>query len=304
MTTARPLPLKFQVGARTLFRVQRTLQRVPLSLDDVLGGQLPALPPLDPAAHGYSVTSLPAVLEGAVTRAAGGMLPFVRQRYARYHADLSIGFDAWWGQLSANSRSGLKRKARRVAGAGGAVDVRAFHAPHEIETFHAIARAIAATTYQERLMGAGLPADADFVSRMVAGAAAGEVRAWLLHVGGEPAAYLYCPIRSGTVIYEYVGHDPAFSDLSPGAVLQVEAMRDLYAEGRFRQFDFTEGEGQHKRAMATGGVPCIDLLLLRPTLANRATMAALGGFDRGVAVVKAMVARAGLHAVGKKLRRG
>jgi hypothetical protein len=305
MTTAGPLPLKFQIGARTVLRIQRTMQRVPLSLDDVLSGRLPTLPPLDRTAHGYAVTSLPVELEEAMTRASGEMLPFVRQRYTRYYADLGIGFDAWWGTLSANTRSGLKRKMKRIAqSSGGRIDVRSFKGPHEIEGFHEVARRIALRTYQERLMGAGLPASADFVSRMIAGAAANQVRAWLLYIGGEPAAYLYCPIRSGTVIYEYVGHDPAFSELSPGAVLQVEAMRELFAEGSFTHFDFTEGEGQHKRAMATGGVPCIDMLLLRPSIANRATMTALGGFDRSVALGKSLVARAGLQDMAKRLRRG
>ena len=106
------------------------------------------------------------------------------------------------------------------------------------------------------------------------------------------------------MIYEYLGHDPAFSDLSPGAVLQVEAMRDLFEEGNLACFDFTEGEGQHKRAMATGGVACVDLLLLRPSLANRATMAALGAFDRSVALGKSLVAKAGLQDVARRVRRG
>ena len=87
-------------------------------------------------------------------------------------------------------------------------------------------------------------------------AAAGDVRGWLLYIAGEPAAYLYCPIEAGIARYEYVGHDPAFSDLSPGGVLQMEAMRDLFGTG-LKCFDFTEGDGQHKRQFATAGVPCI-----------------------------------------------
>jgi CelD/BcsL family acetyltransferase involved in cellulose biosynthesis len=107
-----------------------------------------------------------------------------------------------------------------------------------------------------------------------------------------------------TVIYAYVGHDPAFNDLSPGAVLQLEAMRDLFDEQRFKTFDFTEGEGQHKRQFATGGVACVDLLLLRPSLANRLTMAALGGFNSTVALAKRGVNGAGLGKLAKKVRRG
>ncbi|WP_334000465.1 GNAT family N-acetyltransferase [Sphingomonas aurantiaca] len=47
--------------------------------------------------------------------------------------------------------------------------------------------------------------------------------------------------RGESLRYDHVGHDPAHNDLSPGAVLQVEAMRDLFAEARFARFDFTEG---------------------------------------------------------------
>ena len=83
-------------------------------------------------------------------------------------------------------------------------------------------------------MGAGLPDTPDFTQRMYAMAAEGNVRAWLLYVGGEPAAYLYCPIHGDTAIYEFVGHDPRFNDLSVGAVLQVEALRDLFAEAGVR----------------------------------------------------------------------
>ena len=80
-------------------------------------------------------------------------------------------------------------------------------------------------------------------------------------------------------------------------------MRDLFAEGRFARFDFTEGEGQHKRTLSTGGVACVDLLLLRPTLANRAAIAALAAFDGGVALAKALV-RGSASRARAKLRRG
>ena len=84
----------------------------------------------------------------------------------------------------------------------------------------------------------------------------------------------------------------------------MEAFRDLFAEGRFARFDFTEGEGQHKRQFSTGGVPCLDLLLLRPSVANRVTTAALGGFNRAVAGGKAVAQAVGVEGLAKKLRRG
>lgn len=302
---AQPVRLKFEIGARTLLAVRRLLVRVPLTLADARSGRVPALPPLDRAAHGYIVTSLPEEQVAGLAAGAGGMLAFVRQRYVRHYLDFAGTYDAWFAGLSSNARQGLRRKAKKIAATtGGTLDVRRFRTPEQLAAFHATARAISATTYQERLLGSGLPDGAAFREAMRGLAAADQLRAWLLYIGGAPAAYLYCPIHGDTVIYAYVGHDPRFNDWSPGAVLQLEAMQDLFAEERFAAFDFTEGEGQHKRQFATGGVACVDLLLLRRTLANRGVMAALGGFDRTVAAAKGMVARVGLSGLAKRLRRG
>lgn len=302
--SAVPLPLRFQIGARTLAQVQRRLVRVPLSLDEVLEGRLPVLPPLDRAAHGYAVTSLPADRRDAMACAAGGMIAFVRQHYTRHYVDLTIGQEAYLAGLSSVTRAGVRRKERRVmAVSGGSLDVRRARMPEEMAHFHDVARRISRRTYQERLLGGGLPDDAPFLRRMYALAAAGAVRGWLLYIAGEPAAYLYCPIEGGTVRYDHVGHDPAFSDLSPGSVLQMAALADLFAEKGLRRFDFTEGDGQHKRQFSTHGAPCLDMLLLRASLANRATIAALDVFDRSAAVGKQAVARLGLTGLARKMRR-
>lgn len=302
--TAMPLPLRFQVGARTLMAVQRQLVRVPLSLDEAMEGRLPVLPTLDRAAHGYAITSLPADRRDAMAFAGGGMIAFVRQHYTRHYVDLTIGFDAYQASLSGNTRSTIKRKTRKVSEvSGGTLDIRRFRTPDEMTTFHDIARRISLRTYQERLLGGGLPDDDGFLRQMYSAAAADSVRAWLLYVAGEPAAYLYCPVQGGIVRYDHVGHDPAFNDLSPGAVLQMAALGDLFAEGRFSRFDFTEGDGQHKRQFATGGVACIDMLLLRASLVNRLTTVALGGFDRSMALGKRATQKLGLEKVAKRIRR-
>lgn len=302
---AEPVALKFEIGARTLMAVRRVLVRVPIPLAGARDAALPGLPPLPDGAEGYAVTSLPEAQLPAIVAASGGMLPCVRQRYTRYYTDLSIGFEAWFAGLSGNARSQLKRKAKKIASeTGGTLDVRRFTSPDELDAFHDVARRISLRTYQERLLGSGLPDDPAFFAAMHALAAAGQVRAWLLYIAAEPAAYLYCPIDGDTVIYAHVGHDPAFNDRSPGAVLQLVAMQDLFDEGRFATFDFTEGEGQHKRQFATGGAACLDLLLLRPTLANRAIMVALAGFDSAVATAKKAVTRLGLARLAKRVRRG
>ena len=104
--TAVAIPLRFQLGARTVAAIPRRLIRVARSLDDVLSGALPGLAPLPADADGYLITSLPAGLIGAL--GVRGMLLFVRQRYVRYHADLRIGEDAWLATLSGSARSGCR----------------------------------------------------------------------------------------------------------------------------------------------------------------------------------------------------
>lgn len=287
--------LKLQVGARTLVSFPRALVRVGLSLDAALAGVAPVLPSLGARDDGYLVTSLP---DDVALPWAG--LTFERQRYVRYFVDLAGGEAVWRGGLSGQTRSTLKRKAKKLAEAGGRV-VR-FRTAAEMAAFHGPARAVAATTYQERLMAAGLPGDAAFVARMAALARDDAARAWLMYMGDVPAAYLWCSAEGSALRYDYVGHDPAYAALSPGSVLMGEALGDLFAD-RFARFDFTEGEGQHKQGLASGGVACRDLLLLRPTIANRAAVAAVGGFDAAMRVAKRAAAHPALSDVAKRVRR-
>lgn len=119
------------------------------------------------------------------------------------------------------------------------------------------------------------------------------MRAFLLHAGGAPVAYLSLPVSGQTLVYAHLGYDPALARLSPGTVLQMEALERLFAESRFRFFDFTEGEGAHKAMFGTHGADCASLVLLQPTLANRTLLGARDAFDAGVAGAKALAARSG-----------
>lgn len=297
-------PIRFQIGARTVASVPRRLRRVELALDDVIAGDLPVLAPLTESEDGYNLVSLPTPRLSAALRMAGDRIVHLRQAYTRYFVDLSSDWDAWLAGLSGNARSGLRRKLKRFAAAsGGGIDVRAYRTAADMAAFQPLAAAVSRTTYQERLLDAGLPGDAAFLREMQVLAAQDRVRAWLLFLKGDPVAYLYCPAEGDTLLYDRLGHDPARGDLSPGVVLLAEALRDLMAEGRFARLDFTSGEGQHKRAFATDGLPCVDLLLLRPTRTNRLLLGALDRFDRTMALGRRVAGIPLLRPIARKLRR-
>jgi GNAT acetyltransferase-like protein len=290
---AEPSSLPLRIGRRTLWRFERPLVRRRLTLDEGLAGRLPPPAPLPEGAAGYQLSAVPAAMLDELRAALPGLRPFVRQAYARSYAMLEGDFDSYLAGLSAKSRSTLRRKVRRLE----PLDVRTFRTPAEMDEFHRDARAISALSYQERRLDAGLPDGADALARMRALAAEDAVRGWILYIEGRPASYLYAPAEGDSLVYAHLGYDPAFAELSAGTVLQYAAMRELMAERRFRRFDFTEGDGQHKRLWATGAIHCVDLLLLRPTVANLVAGHALTGFDGAVARARGLARRLGLERV-------
>ena len=295
--------LRIEVAGRTLGHVRRRLRVVPHSLDAALAGVPGDLPP--PGPDGWMLRSLPRGRLADIVAGRPGWLAAVRQDYPRHYIAMEgQGFDDWWQGFSSKTRSTLSRKARRLADQfAGGFSVRAYRTAEEVAEFMAVAGALSARTYQARLMQAGLPTDDADVAAAVAAAAAGQVRAFLLFGGDRPIAYLYLPVERGVLLYAHLGYDPDVADLSPGTVLHVEAMRALYGEGIFRAFDFTEGDGAHKAQFGRASVACADVLLLRPTLRNRAALAMMRGVD-GLAVrAKGMLDRMGLRARAKTFLR-
>ena len=296
------VPLPLRIGVRTLLTLHRQLIRAPLPLER--RALLPALPPLPKGAHGYLVTGLRADLQAALEARHADLRPFVRQHYHRHFAFLQHGFDDYFARFSGKTRSTLKRKLRKLSDrSGGRLDIRSYSRPDQVEEFHRHARAVSATTYQERLLGAGLPGGEGGLAWMRELAAEDAMRAWLLFVDGQPISYLFAPAEGDRLIYAHLGYDPAFAEFSPGTVLQLEALRELMGEGRFRLFDFTEGDGQHKRQFATGSVDCVDLLLLHPTLGNLAVGHSLTGFDAAVQAGKRAISTLGLTKLARAARR-
>jgi len=82
------------------------------------------------------------------------------------------------------------------------------------------------------------------------------------------------------VVYEHLGYDPSYASLSPGTILQILALKALFAEQQFTTFDFTEGEGRHKEMFATDRRLCGDVYVLRERLASMALIVLHLGLDK------------------------
>ena len=301
MGETRSVAIDFTIGARRLLAVPRQLATWSFELEQVLAHDL-ADPPA-PGPDGLRILSAPTKALGELAAGYPGFVAGGRQDYRRHYIDMSGSFADYLARFSGKTRSTLRRKTRKLAEEAGGYAVTEHRTPAEIEAFLAAALPLSARTYQARLLDAGLPDSPAARQAMLAAAEADRMRAFLLHAAGEPVAYLSLPVIGRTLVYAHLGYDPDHARLSPGTVLQMEALERLFAEQRYRWFDFTEGDGAHKAMFGTDSAACSSLILLRPTLANRALLASRGAFDAGVAQAKALAERSGaLSRIRERLR--
>jgi CelD/BcsL family acetyltransferase involved in cellulose biosynthesis len=283
--------IDFTLGSRRLASVPRHLSTWSFGLEDVLAGSLPEAPPS--GRDGVRVLSAPTARLAETVARYPGFLDGARQDYRRHYIDMEQSFAEYMARFSGKTRSTLRRKAKRLAEESGGYHITEHRTPAEIDAFLGAALPLSARTYQSRLLDAGLPDTPAARHAMLEAAEAGMMRCFLLHALGAPVAYLSLPVSGTTLVYAHLGYDPDWSRLSPGTVLQMDALERLFGEERFRRFDFTEGEGAHKAMFGTHWAECTSLVLLEPSLANRTLLGARAGFDAAVAGAKELAQRSG-----------
>lgn len=297
-------PIHFTLGSRHLLSVPRHLVPLRFSLEDILSGQVPEPEGASGANDGLRVLSAPCDQVDAIAARFPGHTIGGRQDYRRFYIAMDGTFEDYLARFSGKTRSTLRRKQRKLAKeAGGEYSVTEHRTPAEVEAFLAEALPLSAKTYQARLLDAGLPDDSASRATMLEQAAQDRVRCYLLRIDDEAVAYLSLPIEGQTLVYAHLGYDPEWSRLSPGTVLQMEALERLFAEKCYRYFDFTEGEGAHKAMFGTHSVDCSSFLLLKGDFSNRLLLGSLAAFDSSVAAAKALAKRTGALAQARKLLR-
>ncbi len=269
---------RLQLGDKTIFSCSLDLCARSLGVGDIHAADPSQFLPLlatQTDCRQYLIRSLPVSENLPLLSRSQGYLRYVPAQYLHYFIDMRQTFSDYAGKFSSKSRATINKKVRKFAEhTGGSIDWRIYKTPDEVMEFHRLARQLSSRTYQEKLLDAGLPESDAFLQAMRELAASNKVRAYLLFHGGNPVAYLYCPVVDGALIYEYLGYDPAYREWSVGTVLQWLALENLFNEAAFDYFDFTEGESDHKRLFSTHHVPCANVFFLKPTLRNRLMVSA------------------------------
>ena len=280
----RAVPFKFQLSDWTLFSVSLPLQvRAEKLVDQTAPVAIPQPPAevLAEGSQGFLIRGLPVAAKLPRISDVGNYLCYAPLQYQHCYIDLGLTFENYQKKFSSKTRSTINRKVKKYTEhCGGSIVWQTYQTPDEMRDFFRHARAVSKLTYQERLLDSGIPDSEEYIREAESLAATQSVRAYLLFHGERPVSYLYCPVQEGVMIYAYLGYDPDYMQLSVGTVLQWLAVEQIFKEGRFRYFDFTEGQSEHKRFFATHQQPCANVFLIKKTWRNYAVIYSHLSMDR------------------------
>lgn len=301
--------LSFGLSDFILFRYGLRLQSRRHALGDATPPadepQAPApLPP--PGCVGYILREWPVSRELPVLERTGPYYRYVMLQYQHCYIDMAGDFEGYRQKFSSKTRSTISRKVKKFAEhCGGSLKWECFRTPEEMDRFFPLALELSARTYQDRLLDAGLPDDAGYRAAMRQRAGLDEVRAYILFDGERPVSYLFCPVESGVLMYAYLGYDPEYRKHSVGTVLQWLALESLFEERKFRFFDFTDGESDHKRLFATHQQRCANVMFVRADLRHGLVLRGHRGFTRFGEALGRLAERWGVkQAIRRMLRFG
>ena len=303
----RQVPIKLQLGDKTLLASKLWLQVREVGLDDETPPVAEPIPPADSLqadSQGFLIRSLRITGRQPVLRRKHDYLCYVPSQYPRYYIDMSMSLSEYKSKFSAKTRSTVNRKIRKYAEhCGGNVSWKVYKAAGEMLEFFRLARTVSKITYQERLLDAGMPDSEEFLHDMEQLAQQGRVRGFILFHQNQPVSYLYCPVTNGVLIYAFLGYDPRFMNFSVGTILQWLALEHLFEERLFRFFDFTEGESEHKKLFATHNVQCANVFFLRRNPRNFFLVHSQRGVDHLGHVIGERLDQFGMKAAVRRLMR-
>lgn len=169
-----------------------------------------------------------------------------------------------FASLSANHRSDIKRKAKKLLADYPNASVSCYRQPTEIEHWMPQVEQIAGKTYQ-RGLGVGFQNDQETTRRLRLCAEKGWLRAYVLSLAGTPTAFWVGTVYQGSFASDYLAFDPAFSAYSPGTFLLMKVVEEFCNEG-VMEIDFGFGEARYKQQFGNLPLTETSTFVFAPTL--------------------------------------
>lgn len=161
----------------------------------------------------------------------------------RLKIELPKTAEEYWKKFSGKTRNTFRRKLKKF----GTTRLQKVSRPEEVADFLAQAHEISKQTWQTRQLGLRVRNEGGEVVQLAAAARAGLLRSYLWFVNDVPAAFLIGNQAHGVFNYEEVGYATAFAKNSPGQMMLLQVLDELYTVDTPHLFDFGGGDAEYKR---------------------------------------------------------
>lgn len=171
---------------------------------------------------------------------------------------------------------------------GKSVRIRCFKDLAEIDALANVVEGIARRSYQ-RGIGVGFVNTAEERRRLTILAEKGGLRAYVIYIDDNPAAFWIGDINDEIFGSDSLGYDPAFGKYSPGMYLILKVMEGAFnGADKISGFDFATGHAGYKETLSTDVWRETDVYIFAPSLrgvAMNALKTMVVGIDQTLKIV-------------------
>jgi hypothetical protein len=174
--------------------------------------------------------------------------------------------DQYYENFSSKTKSTMRRKVKKLAkDTNKELKLVRYDSEQDLEKYVRDAAAASRRSYQYHLLGQGIRDEADFLSRCREAAKKGWLRGYVLELGGDPIAFMHGWQYRGTYFYIDTGFDQELRQHSPGTVLHVMVVEDMFEHHKPRVFEFGV-HGEQKATFGNNSYRATEVFLIRPSI--------------------------------------
>lgn len=183
----------------------------------------------------------------------------------RWRIELPPTRDAYWQRFSSKTLSTMRRKLKKF----GNTRLERITDIDQISHFLQVAHTISLQTWQTRRFGLRIRNDAAECHLYTQLAQLGLLRSYLWFSDNRPVAFLIGLQDKGRFLYEEVGYATPFARFSPGQMLLIQVLDDLFLYNRPQWFDFGGGDADYKQFFSNHQSLSGTVWMFPPTFENR-----------------------------------
>jgi CelD/BcsL family acetyltransferase involved in cellulose biosynthesis len=206
---------------------------------------------------------------GSSLHEAASTAPFLRRQHlsrptVHWRTNVDRTADEFFAQLSKERRRAVRRYSRRLEERhGGELEIRAFHAPGDLERVLEDSGRVHRASYQHGL-GVGF-SEGELHRRLLElSLERGRFRGYVLYLAGEPVAFWHGESYGGVFATSATGFDARRAEDRPGTYLLMRLVRDLCADPSVQILDFGFGDADYKRSFGDVCREEEDVLVFAP----------------------------------------